>query len=95
MDERDRVRKKAWKVAERKAARKAFPLADEDLEELFTHVSESVEQAGCDHSLRATQKWIANRQVDHDAVIKWLETNGGYCDCEVVANVADHWEQNR
>lgn len=27
--------------------------------------------------------------------IAWLKANGGYCDCEVVTNAADHWEQNR
>jgi hypothetical protein len=27
--------------------------------------------------------------------IGWLTDNGGYCDCEVEGNAADHWEQNR
>ena len=95
MDARDRDRKEAWKAAERSTAKQAFPLPDELLEKLFAHVSEAVDRDGCDHSLRATQNWLAGRDVDRPSVIAWLEENGGYCDCEVVANAADHWEQNR
>jgi Protein of unknown function (DUF2695) len=32
---------------------------------------------------------------DIDAVAAWLENNGGFCDCEVILNARDHWEENR
>jgi hypothetical protein len=95
MDNGDRDRKRAWKFEQGEAARKAFPLADELLAQLFAHVSEAVERSGCNHSLKATEEWIASRNVDRDAVTNWLAENGGYCDCEVNANAADHWERNR
>ena len=95
MDEADRDRKRAWKSSERQTARAAFPLSDDLLEDLFAHVSAAVEQSGCDHTLRATEAWLASKKVDHDVVKNWLAENGGYCDCEVEANAADHWEQNR
>jgi hypothetical protein len=95
MDEKDRELKRAWKSEQREAGRKRFPLSDELLKELFAHVSTAVERSGCDHSLKATEEWIASNRVDRDAVMKWLAENGGYCDCEVDANAAEHWEQNR
>jgi hypothetical protein len=33
--------------------------------------------------------------VDRASLLAWLAENGGYCDCEVAGNAADHWEQNR
>ena len=95
MDEADRNRKREWKSSERETARAAFPLSADLLEDLFAHVSAAVEKSGCDHSLRATEVWLATKKVDADVVKKWLAENGGYCDCEVEANAADHWEQNR
>lgn len=76
-------------------ARKAFPLADEALEQLFAAVETSVEQHGCDHTLRFTQQWLTEHGENPESAIAWLKNHGGLCDCEVVANAYDHWEQNR
>jgi hypothetical protein len=95
MDQRARELKKDWKANEREVARSAFPLADEVLAQLFAAVSEAVDRDGCDHTLRVTEEWLAHHHVDVRAVVEWLLANGGFCDCEVVGNVVDHWEQNR
>lgn len=95
MNSADRERKKAWKSREREAAKNAFPLPSESLQSLFAHVRRAVDDDGCDHTLKATEAWIAQHAVAREPVIEWLKENGGYCDCEVVANAADHWQQNR
>ena len=95
MDSADRAKKKAWQARERQAAKDAFPLPDASLRSLFAHVGHAVRQEGCDHTLRATDAWIAEHAVAREPVIAWLEENGGYCDCEVAANAEDHWQQNR
>ena len=93
MDSADRERKKAWRATEQRAARDAFPLPDEVLQSLFAHVGRAVDQDGCDHTLKATDAWITQRGAAREPVIAWLHDNGGYCDCEVVANAGDHWRQ--
>jgi hypothetical protein len=35
--------------------------------------------------------FLAERGLDAAAVIPWLRESGGYCDCEVLANVEDEW----
>ncbi len=95
MESSDRERKKAWKAAERQKAKEAFPLPGEALDRLFAYVAHAVEAEGCDHSLRATKAWLATEACDRQAVIAWLEENGGYCDCEVLGNAADAWQRNR
>jgi putative GTP pyrophosphokinase len=43
----------------------------------------------CEGNLDQTRAFLsAVRGVDVDAVVQWLEEFGGYCDCEVIYNVA-------
>lgn len=95
MDAADKNRKKAWQQQQRQLARNAFPMADALLQAMFEAVEARVDHEGCDHSLRFTQAWLADQRQAAPAVIAWLNEHGGFCDCEVVANAADHWEQNR
>ena len=95
MDASDRDRKKAWKLQQRRQAQDAFPISDALLESLFEAVDAQVENSGCDHTLRFTRAWIAEHQQPEAAILAWLREHGGCCDCEVLANSADHWEQNR
>jgi hypothetical protein len=41
----------------------------------------------CDHSHTHTRAALRGIDVDEDASITWLESKGGYCDCEVMLNV--------
>jgi uncharacterized protein YecT (DUF1311 family) len=91
----DRERKKAWKAEQRAAARARFPLADAELQELFDHVDARLDETDCEHSRRFTEAWLHERQADVATVLAWLDETGGSCDCEVVANSRDEWEQSR
>ena len=95
MDDKKRELKKRWKKAEKDVARSAFPLPDDKLEAMFDAVEMAIEESGCDHSLRATTVWLSANGVDVAAVVAWLKNNGGFCDCEVIANAREHWEENR
>ena len=94
MNEDHRRLKREWKQAQRNTTRQTFPLPEVELASMFNAVDAAVLRDGCIHTLRATTVWLAQRP-EASAVIAWLAENGGYCDCEVVANAADHFEQNR
>jgi hypothetical protein len=79
----------AWRDQQRKAAIAAFPLPANDLRSLFTSLDESLSAATCDHSLRFTIAWLSARKVEQAPVVEWLRSQGGYCDCEVLANVEE------
>lgn len=95
MDADAKREKKKWLADQKAAARAAFPLSEDDLDRLFADVDAAVLEQGCDHSLRLTETWLVERNMDAEAVLEWLAENGGYCDCEVVANAANHFETNR
>jgi hypothetical protein len=91
----NREAKQAWKAEQRAAAQAAFPLPDAVLVELFAFVDAAVGEQGCDDTRRLTLSWLQSHNITPDAVLAWLEETGGYCDCEVVANSMERWEENR
>ena len=44
----------------------------------------------CHGDLRATKKFCDKHRLFFPTVEKVLQSRGGYCDCEVLFNVADH-----
>lgn len=93
MDDSARREKKQLQTQQRASARAAFPLANANLEVMFDAVDDRLSLEPCDDTLRLTESWLASNGHAVAAVVDWLHDNGGYCNCEVVANVRDHWEQ--
>jgi len=47
---------------------------------------------GCDHTPKITTAYLAQAKLDANEILPWLEEQGGYCDCEILANVEERWE---
>jgi hypothetical protein len=86
---------KRWKTDQRDPARQALPLADELLEEMFAVLDAQLQSEPCDHTLRLTRSWAESRNADFPLLEKWLRDTGGYCDCEVLLNSEQAWEEAR
>lgn len=69
-----------------------MPLTTVDLRALFDHLDEQLPNQGCDNTLRITRAFLASRQLEANQIIPWLGEYGGFCDCEVLANVEEAWE---
>jgi len=54
---------------------------------LLGYLNTELADEECDHTLRLTRAWAAQRSIDQDALAASVEHFGGYCDCEVLANV--------
>jgi hypothetical protein len=87
MDERSRELKKAWKAEQQRSAEANLPIAKARLLDLFQSIEVRLEADPCDHSLRHTQTWAVENGIDFESLRSWAEEFGGFCDCEVVANV--------
>ncbi|MBD7923165.1 DUF2695 domain-containing protein [Xanthomonas sp. Sa3BUA13] len=48
---------------------------------------------GCDHSLRFTRRFLQDHDLPEAAILPWLGEYGGFCDCEVLANVEQELAQ--
>jgi hypothetical protein len=81
--------KTQWRDQQRKSAQAALPLSVTDLKAMFDMLDVELPQTGCDHTRRLTEAWLRSRGHDVESVFAWLDTQGGYCDCEVLANVEE------
>ena len=86
-DERKRELKRQAREQEKAVAQQAMLLDEDGLNELLDHLDALAVEARCDHSLRLTRAWAAERGVDPDALADSLQQFGGDRDCEVLANV--------
>jgi len=54
---------------------------------LIKYVESKLYEYPCDHSLRFSIEWAKMEDLDIEYVIEILQSEGGYCDCEVVMNL--------
>jgi hypothetical protein len=79
-------------LAEKELAefRKGLPFDENIFPKLFDFLDIELDKKGCNHTTILTKIFLDKNKVSNEAeVIEWLADNGGYCDCEVLANVED------
>lgn len=47
----------------------------------------------CDHTYRLTSGFLSERALPLEEMLIWLGENGAGCDCEVMLNTAQQWEE--
>lgn len=94
MSSKDRKRepKAAFKAKELEAPEASMPLSKEELQGLVEYL-DSEEASGCDHTAKKTLSYLRSRSLDPERIVPWLRSLGGYCDCEVLANVEQQFEK--
>jgi hypothetical protein len=87
VDKREKKRRlRAWAQEQRREAREALPLPTDQLEALFDMLDPALPEHGCDHARHLTETWSSTQGHPRDPVLAWLDSTGGHCDCEVLAN---------
>jgi hypothetical protein len=76
-----------WKHAERADLVAGMPLSPEQLHRLLDYVDANLQ--ACNHTTKLTAIFLNVEQLEKDTVLSWLGEHGGYCDCEVLANLAE------
>ncbi|MBS7256668.1 DUF2695 domain-containing protein [Flavobacterium branchiicola] len=70
--------------------RQNLPLDENVFPKLFDFLDDELKKQGCNHSSSITQTFLQKTGVSNTIeVIEWLAENGGFCDCEILANVED------
>jgi len=70
----------------RRKVRDNLPVSAPVLKALFDYADARLESTQCDHTLRHVRDFILDHALPEDAIVNWLENNGGHCDCEALAN---------
>ncbi|HXG83507.1 MAG TPA: DUF2695 domain-containing protein [Pyrinomonadaceae bacterium] len=84
--------KKSYKANERQQILESLPISIEKLKELFDWLDIQADEYDCDDTLKQTKIFVEQNNLPEEILIEWLENQGGYCDCEVLANVSAEFE---
>lgn len=68
-----------------------LPARQETISKLLDHVEDELFDIECDHSLRFSMRYMMDARLDFAKITSWLNENGGYCDCKVLAEIAPIW----
>ena len=72
----------------------SLPVSREIFKKLFDFLDEKLEEHDCDDSLNLTNKFLETNHIENiEEVENWLKENGGFCDCEVLYNVEEKFEE--
>ncbi len=82
--------KHALKNEERMRFQKTLPANPSDIRDLFEFLDH---EQTCDNQLTRTLQFLEQRKLPKDAFMAWLNENGRFCDCEVLFNVEEAWEE--
>jgi hypothetical protein len=83
--------KQALRQAEQERFRATLPISPELLRTLFDFVDQQLSQNECDNTFKYALYFLSDHQIDANPVVHWLENLGGYCDCEILANVEERF----
>ncbi len=68
-----------------------MPLLLTELGALYDHLDEQLGVHECNHTPKMTIEFLIANMLDPEVIGPWLGEYGGFCDCEVLANVEDSW----
>ncbi len=81
-----------YKRRQKEAFLSSLPMPAELFRELFDYLDEQLGEQGCQDDLRLTEAFLKDHGCDAEAVLEWLEDHGGGCDCEILANIEEQFD---
>jgi len=88
-DAQKRALKQQARNQERRVFLNAMPMTLEQAMALIEALDARLMREACDHTHLMTTGWCSQQGLDANVVVDWARDHGGYCDCEVAANLAD------
>lgn len=80
---------KKHKQEQKNALRDSLPFSIMLFQDLFDYLDEKLGEHGCDDTLKYTIHFLNVHHLPVENSLNWMRENGGYCDCEVLANIEE------
>ena len=81
-----------YKQQQKKEFEASLPIAREIFLDLFDFLDQELESLTCPADFTLTRSFLKGRDLEVEVILGFLEASGAYCDCEVLYNVADLFE---
>ncbi len=82
-----------YKKAQEKEFEDSLPMERQLFYELFDYLDHKSETIECKHDFSLTNEFLKAKNIESEKVIEFLEENGAGCDCEVIFNVEEKFEE--
>lgn len=82
-----------YKKAQEKEFEDSLPMERPLFYELFDYLDDKLETIECKHDFSLTNEFLKAKNIESEKVIEFLEENGAGCDCEVIFNVEEKFEE--
>ena len=69
----------------------SLPAKQDTISELLDFIEDELYEIECNHSLQYAMRYMMENKLDFGKLTSWLNNNGGYCDCKVMAEIAPIW----
>jgi hypothetical protein len=67
----------------------------ESFQKLFDYLDTELTDNNCDDTNSLTKIFLLQSNIQKiDEVLEWLAEHGGYCDCEILANVEEQFDEH-
>lgn len=84
-----KLMKKAFKEKEQREFEESLPMKGVDFLPLFDFLEEELDEVDCDGGLSLLDKYCKKQNLDFDTLKNWFNQYGGFCDCEILANIEE------
>ena len=82
-----------YKQQQKKEFEASLPIPRETFLDLFDFLDQELESLTCPADFTLTISFLKGRDLEVEMILEFLEANGAYCDCEVLFNVAERFEE--
>lgn len=69
----------------------SLPEQQDTISELLDFIEDELYETECNHSLQYAMRFMMENRLEFGKITSWLNNNGGYCDCKVLAEIAPTW----
>ncbi len=69
----------------------SLPAQQDTISDLIDYVEDELSESDCNHSLQFAMRYMMENHLNFGKITSWLNENGGYCDCKVMAEIAPQW----
>jgi hypothetical protein len=95
-----KAEKQRRKQIHRELARKEYetfinslPIDKSIIIDLFDFLDTELGERDCNHDYQITKDFLKQKGIDNDSLFEWFQDNGGYCDCEILYNIEEKFEE--
>ena len=92
----EKQRRRKIKLELRQKEEQAFlenlPINKETILELFDYLYDNDAIKNCNHNFKITNTFLEEKDIKNDKIHAWFNEFGGYCDCEILYNIEEKFE---